>query len=831
MVLPGKQRICGASPRRDKTPTTQLQWYRSGARGERPREAIRLSNFSLSSATVELSVFEQMGESIAIYDREARFQYANPPMLARMAARLDDVLGRTLWELYPDARENEFSKALRRALETRTLGRLEHYYEPWDSWFDNHFYPLGEGVCVVAHDITAQKRAEEQARALERQRVQEQRQLADLLHGLPAAVAVVRAPHWVYELSNATNDALGGRGPLVGKRVAEVLPELEAQGFVALLEHVRQSGQPYVGTQVPVIVEREGAPYQLFLNGVFQPMRDGDEEVSRVMSFAYDVTEEVRATQRLQELAQKLSESEARARRLSDSGVIGVIFWTRDGRLVDANDAFLRMVGYDREELRSGQLRWTDMTPPEHQWLDARAFAEMDLTGICAPYEKEYVAKDGRRVPILLGVAYWEGSRDSGVAWIVDVSARRAAEAERDRLLASERQARAEAEAANLSKDQFLAMVSHELRTPLNAMLGWGRLLKSGTLDAARRDRALDVIERNAIAQAQLIEELLDISRIVSGKLSLDVAPFDPRVVIDSAVDTVRPALDSKRLTLHLSVPPQTSPIRGDAHRLQQVAWNLLSNAAKFTPPGGKIEVTLEQAAGETVLSVSDDGQGIAPAVLPFVFDMFRQGDSSITRKFGGLGLGLSISRHLVELHGGSIAAFSEGPGRGATFVVRLPSVGASELGSVSVESPRRPAARARRDAELADVKVLVVDDELDARELVATILGAAGALVVTVPSALAALTLLSEERFDVLLSDIGLPGQDGYALMRAVRGHEATDVRGIPAAALTAYARREDRARATEAGYQLHLTKPVDPSNLVDVVASLARLGEQLRR
>jgi CheY-like chemotaxis protein len=257
----------------------------------------------------------------------------------------------------------------------------------------------------------------------------------------------------------------------------------------------------------------------------------------------------------------------------------------------------------------------------------------------------------------------------------------------------------------------------------------------------------------------------------------------------------------------------------------------LLSNAVKFTPPGGRIEVVLEQAPSETVLRVSDDGQGIAPAVLPFVFDMFRQGDSSITRAFGGLGLGLSISRHLVELHGGSIVAFSEGQGRGATFVVRLPLGSAPEPGGASWQSPGRAASRAHRGADLAAVKVLVVDDESDARELFATILGAAGALVVTAASATAALALLSEERFDVLLSDIGLPGQDGYALIRAVRAHEATDVRGIPAAALTAYAHREARARATEAGYQLHLTKPVDPSNLVDVVRSLARLGEQLRR
>ncbi|MDF3066599.1 MAG: sensor hybrid histidine kinase [Polyangiaceae bacterium] len=771
----------------------------------------------------ERPFFEQMEQSIAIYDREARFVYANPRLLARMGTSMEAVRGRSLWEVYPEARDNDFSRALRRALESRTKVQQEHYYEPWDSWFDNRFYPHESGVCVVAHDITAQKRAEQRALALESER-------AELLESLPAAVAVVRAPEWVYELSNAQNDALGGRGPLLGKRVAEVLPELAAQGYLSLLERVRETGEPFVGNQVRVVVEAPDGPREMFLNGVYQPLRGPRGELDRVMAFAYDVTEEVRATLRLQELARQLAESEARARRLSDSGVIGVIFWTRDGRLVDANDAFLRMVGYTREELSSGQVRWKDMTPPEFAWLDERAFAEMDVAGICTPFEKEYFAKDGRRVPILLGVAFWEGSRDSGVAWILDVTGRRATEAERDRLLESERRARAEAEAANLSKDQFLAMVSHELRTPLNAMLGWGRLLKAGTLDAARRERALDVIERNALAQAQLIEELLDISRIVSGKLNLEVAPYDIKSAVEAAVDTVRPALESKRMSLRLIMPAHVEPTFGDAHRVQQVVWNLLSNAVKFTPQGGNVDLSLEQDTAETVLRVSDDGPGIPAAALPFVFESFRQADSSITRAFGGLGLGLSISRHLVELHGGSIAAFSDGEGRGATFVVRLP-LGADGTRSDAAQPSRpRTTPTARSLTQLSGLNVLVVDDEPDARELIATILTEVGALVVTTASTESALELLSVQRFDVLVSDIGMPGQDGYALMRAVREHPALHVRGIPAAALTAYARSEDHARAITTGYQLHLSKPVDPTNLVEVVGSLAKLAEQLR-
>jgi signal transduction histidine kinase/ActR/RegA family two-component response regulator len=401
---------------------------------------------------------------------------------------------------------------------------------------------------------------------------------------------------------------------------------------------------------------------------------------------------------------------------------------------------------------------------------------------------------------------------------------------EREKLLASERAARTEAERSNRLKDEFLATLSHELRNPLNAMLGWGRLLKAGTLDSARRERALASIERNALAQAQLIEELLDVSRIVSGKLSLEVASFDVAATVEAAVDTVRPALEGKGMTLQLQLPVEARPALGDAHRLQQVVWNLLSNAVKFTPNGGHIAVTLEQDSTETVLRVSDDGRGISPASLPFVFESFRQADSSTTRAFGGLGLGLSISRHLVELHGGSITAFSPGDGQGATFVVRLPLRDPRAGGATETTRRARVTLAAPQRTPLAGLRVLVVDDEQDARELTATILVQAGAQVVTAGTARDALALLVKAAFDILVSDIGMPEQDGYVLIRNVREHAEARVRAIPAAALTAYARTDDRERAIAAGFQLHVTKPVDPANLLQVVTSLAELAEQLR-
>ena len=779
----------------------------------------------------ELLIFDQMPESVALYDSEARFVYANPAMLERMGMTREQVLGRCLWEVYPDARENDFSQALRRVLRTGQPESLEHYYAPWNAWFDNRFYACPLGVCVIALDVTARKRAEQAAVELERERALSQVSLTRLFQAIPAGVAVLRAHDWSYELSNAKNDEFGGRGSLLGRRAPEAFPELVAQGFIGLLEQVRQSGEPFVANEVRVLVGAEGeAVRELYLNGVYQPIRNAAGDVDRVMAFAYDVSEQVRSRQRIESLAEQLAASEARARRLSDSGVIGVVFWTRDGRLVDANGAFLAMVGYTRRELLEGQVRWSEMTPPEFAAADARAFAELDERGICTPYEKVYLAKDGRRVPILLGVAFWEGSRDSGVAWILDISARREIEAERDRLLQSERQARAAAEAANLSKDEFLAMVSHELRTPLNAMLGWGRLLRSGTLDEPRRARALEAIERNAQAQSQLIEDLLDVSRIVSGKLKLDVAPVDLAAVVEAALDTVRPALESKGIDLTCEIAAELPRVMGDASRLQQVAWNLLSNAVKFTPRGGSIAVNLGTRGAHLELSVSDTGHGIRPSMLRFIFETFRQADTSTTRSFGGLGLGLSISRHLVELHGGSIEAQSDGEGRGATFRVLLgrPEISAQAVRKPLEAAPASPNTVSR--ADLRGLRVLVVDDEPDARELLATILNYAGANVTTAASASEALQLLSATPLDVLLSDIAMPTQDGYELIRQVRRSPSESVRNVPAAALTAYARLEDRAQAISAGYQLHVTKPVDPVELTQVVQSLAQIGKLLR-
>ncbi len=385
-----------------------------------------------------------------------------------------------------------------------------------------------------------------------------------------------------------------------------------------------------------------------------------------------------------------------------------------------------------------------------------------------------------------------------------------------------QRAATQRAEEASLAKDQFLATASHELRTPLNAILGWARMLRSGQLDPNGTLRAMEIIERNALAQVQLIEDILDGSRIISGKLHLEIRPLDMTALVRAAIDAVRPAAEGKKIELSVVVEPAAARIVGDPDRLQQVVWNLANNAIKFTPKGGNVEVRLERTGTSIQLVVKDSGQGIAPDFLAHVFERFRQADGSTTRRHGGLGLGLALVRHLVEAHGGTVRAESEGEGRGAAFIVTLPVQAVFAERAASDRPPPLNSASPFHAANLSGVTVLVVDDEADARDLVATVLRTNGAEVTTASTAERALELLSQTSPMILLSDIGMPGTDGYELIRRVRTLTGVRAAAIPAIALTAYARDEDRRRALEAGFQTHVAKPVEPAELLRVVSGV---------
>jgi signal transduction histidine kinase/CheY-like chemotaxis protein len=396
---------------------------------------------------------------------------------------------------------------------------------------------------------------------------------------------------------------------------------------------------------------------------------------------------------------------------------------------------------------------------------------------------------------------------------------------ERARLLDAERVARAEVERVSLMKDEFLATLSHELRTPLNAVLGWSGILLSRTHDDLDTRRGLETIARNARAQAQLIEDLLDMNRIVSGKIRLDVQRMELTPVVEAAIESVRPSADAKSIAIRRTIDPDAGPVFGDPNRLQQVVWNLLSNAVKFTAKDGAVDVIVRRVSSHIEIVVHDSGMGISADFLPHLFERFRQADSSTTRKHGGLGLGLSIVKQLVELHGGTIKAESPGDGQGATFIVNLPlrairdrEASAREAGFSSRSSTPRPP-----EVSLADILVLVVDDETDARELVKSLLADAAAEVLVAKSAEEALAVVRSRRPDVIVSDIGMPGRDGYQLIRDVRALTAAEGGRTPAIALTAFARSEDRTRAMLAGYQVHISKPIEPQELVASIKSLA--------
>ena len=515
----------------------------------------------------------------------------------------------------------------------------------------------------------------------------------------------------------------------------------------------------------------------------------------------------------------------------------------RHAYLAECNDAMARMYGYDSAAEITGWRLDRFQDPAD---LRSREFLKAFIAGgyRLQDGESHETSRDGA-VRVFLNS--FVGTVEDGKvlrAWGTqrDVTDRKRVEQEREALLEREQAARAEAERASRMKDDFLATLSHELRTPLNAILGWAHLLAQGGgrgrgTDPAELAEGLRTIERNARAQTQIIEDLLDMSRIVSGKVRLDVRPVDPQAVVEAALETVRPAAEAKDIRLHKVLDPEAGTVSGDPNRLQQVFWNLLSNAVKFTPRGGRVQVLLRRVEGQVEVSVVDDGEGIREDFLPHVFDRFRQADGSTTRRHGGLGLGLAIVRQLIELHGGTVRAESDGPGRGARFTVALPVATASaapharpsagtgaDVGVGAGEGAAPPGDAGGGDGpSLRGVRVLVVDDEADSRALVRRVLEDRGATVAVAGSADEAMEQFGRGPPDVLLSDIGMPGEDGYGLVRRVRALGPGRGGDVPAVALTAYARLEDRLRAMQHGFQMHAAKPIEPAELVLIVATLA--------
>ncbi|MDX6694637.1 MAG: hypothetical protein QOF02_2240 [Blastocatellia bacterium] len=992
------------------------------------------------------------------------------------------------------------------------------------AFYDDGGRPLR--MTGVAVDITDRKRAEEALRASEdryRAFVENSSEAIwrfeleqPVATGLPEDELIERCYEHGYlaECNDAMAKMYGFKSAreIVGARLGDMLVRSDPANIEYLRAFVR-SGFHLTEAESHEF-DREGRQ-KIFVNNLVGIIENG--LLLRAWGTQSDITERKRAEAALRE-------SESRFRRIVESNLIGVSFSKLSGEITYANDAYLELLGFTRAELEAGKIRWDDLTPPEYSHLDEQAISEIKERGVCTPFEKEHIRKDGTRVPVLVGSAQLEGE-ETCVAFILDlterkraeeirtqlaaivessddaiigktldgtlmswnmsaqrmygytdeevigkhisliipperadelerilaqlredepvrnletrrvrkdgtiinvaisvspiknsagkiigaatiardITQRKRAEEERTRLLEreqearaeaeravdriarlqditaalsealtpaqvatvvlnqgltamgaqagsvawlneqgdelelidavgfppelvdayrrfpmdahvpladavrageivlienfndrerlypnlvslhtqtrnealaavplivegrtigamglsfrepqkfddedrafmialarqcaqaimrarlyeAERRSRAEAEAANRMKDEFLATLSHELRTPLTAMLGWTRLLRTGNLDETTAEHALATVERNARAQAQLIEDLLDVSRIITGKLRLETHPLELVPIIEAAVEAIRPAADAKSIRLRTELDPRVGYVSGDPARLQQIIWNLVSNAVKFTGKGGQITVGLERAGSHVQLSVKDTGEGIKAEFLPYVFDRFRQADGSTTRVHGGLGLGLAIVRHLVELHGGTVKAESDGEGHGASFTVSLPllSLPADTTGAERNSKARGNGARHAPEAPLSNLRVLVVDDERDARELLTVVLERQGASVRAVGSAAEALAAFGALKPDVLVSDIGMPNDDGYSLIRRVRALAPEEGGQVPAVALTAYAGDNAREKTLAAGFQVHLAKPIDPTELL---ASIARL------
>jgi PAS domain S-box-containing protein len=661
------------------------------------------------------------------------------------------------------------------------------------------------GASKVARDITERKRAEEALR-------QSEQELTDFFENAVVGLHWVGPDGTILRANRAELEMLGYEPEeYLGHHIAEFHADREA---IADILRRLQAGEVLHEYEARLRCKDGSIRHVLIDSSV----RWNDGEFVHTRCFTRDISERKQAEA-------MLSESQARfAKAFNSSPLVLAISSLKTGRLLEVNDSFVNVTGFTRAEAIGHTTvelgLWAQ--PPDRE-------AEMDMVrrlGHVRNAEYIFRMKDGREIVGLLSAEQIEiGGESFALTVIQDITERKQAEVVREDLLRREQAARQQAEEASRLKDEFLATVSHELRTPLTAILGWAHILRAGQIDGNSMTRALETIERNARSQSQLIDDLLDVSRIITGKLRLDVRHIDPGSFIEAAIESLRPAAEAKGVRIQKVMDTGVVSVAGDTARLQQVIWNLLSNAIKFTPRGGRVQVRLERVNSHVEIAVSDTGVGIRPEFLPHVFERFRQADMGTTRQHGGLGLGLSIVRHLVELHGGTVQAESQGEGQGATFVVKLPVVPLYQKDDLAERV--HPAARETLPSydcpeRLDGLKVLVVDDEADARELLRVGIGQCGAQVRTASSALEALEAIENERPDLLISDIGMPGEDGYELIRRVRALPAESGGRVPAIALTAYARTEDRMQALRAGYQMHVPKPVEMAELMTVAASL---------
>jgi PAS domain S-box-containing protein len=753
---------------------------------------------------------------IALFDRELRYVHVNEALAATNGVPLREHLGRTFWDVLPQWAP-VIAPILQQVMETQNpllnqeVVGATHPSDVIRFGLINYF-PVcltdGEvlGVGVTSVDITDRKRVQQELQ-------QTLQTLQTIVTASPLPIVVIE-PDMTVKLWNLAAERLFGwsEAEVLGQ-LLPLVPEEKQEECRQLREAVAK-GETFLGVET-YRCKRDGST--VILNILAAPLYGDQGSVDTILLILQDITAQ-------QQSAANLRDSEERLRLAliaANQGLYDLNVQTGDAIV---SPAYAQMLGYDPDEFQETNARWRDRLHPDDVDVVYRAYQDY-TSGILDTYRVEFrqrtKAGDWKWILSIGKIVSWDsgGQPLRMLGTHTDITERKQAETEREQLLVREKVAREEAETANRIKDEFLAVLSHELRSPLNPILGWSRLLQTQKLDEQKTRQALTTIERNAKLQTQLIEDLLDVSRILRGKLVLNITPVSLISTTEAALETVRLAVEAKEIQIQRAFNLDVDQVMGDAARLQQVVWNLLTNAVKFTPSGGTVEIRLEQTNTHAQIQVKDTGKGISPDFLPYVFDYFRQEDGTTTRKFGGLGLGLAIVRHITELHGGTVRVESPGEGLGATFTVWLPQLGNLELEVENEESadsqllsPHFP---------LTGNRVLAVDDDADIRALIEFILEQAGAQVRVVASATEALQQLEAFSPEVLISDVGMPDFDGYMLVRQVRTLSSEQGK-IPAIALTAYAGEIDQQQAIAAGFQLHLAKPVEPEKLISAIATL---------
>ena len=754
-------------------------------------------------------LIESLPDGFMAFDRDWRITHMNRATEHDGGVDRAQVIGKIYWDAFPNVGGSPFEEALRRAMRDRVPTQAEHFYESKGRWFSLQSRPLaGGGLATYVRDTTDRRKAEEETRLLARERDELLSRLQEQFQRLPLACIVTDRYMRIIDLNPAAERVFEyTRDELLGQDCFAML--VPPQARIAVADLVRRAGEGLLeGHVINDNITKSGRIITCKWNSSL--LRDHDGRVTGILGMAEDITAHTDADRRLRQSESMLAEAQRITR-------LGSWSWDLVTDKRTWSDELYRLFGLEPDGSASREQLAARVHPDDRERFWSRI---------------AQARRDHQRLEIL-----WRCVRPDGeirsMHSIVHVEVDAAGNAirmfgtahdvtEREALLASERHAREEAERAARLRDDFLATLSHELRTPLSAIISWADLIRTAPADAARVERGLEIIARNARTQAQLVGDLLDLSRIVSGKLRLEIQRVAVLEIVEAAVEAMRPSAEARGIALKLLIEPISQPVHGDASRLQQVIWNLLSNAVKFTPRGGHVQVVVARVDSELEISVSDDGQGIDPAFLPHVFGRFRQADASSAREHGGLGIGLALVKELVELHGGTVIARSEGIGRGASFVVRVPiAIPKAADGDVRVP-PRVATAMALLDGtmpRLTGVRVLVVDDEPDGLEVIRQLLTDQDAEVTAVRSVDEALGALDTQSFDVLLSDIGMPRRDGYELISEVR------MRGLrlPAAALTAFARSEDRTRVLVSGFQAYIAKPLEAAELIATVASLS--------